>query len=165
MFPALRCGYVVVPESLVEKLEAYSPLRICGTPPLVQSSIAEFIEQGHFYRHLKRMRQLYAERRGYLKQALTAAFGADVLQVTEQAGGIQLCARLNANLNDAAIARRAREQGLAVQALSDWQVLRRERGDALRPNGLLMGFPNITSPQEAQALAARLAAVVCVNQK
>jgi len=165
MFPALRCGYVVVPESLVEKLEAYSPLRICGTPPLVQSSIAEFIEQGHFYRHLKRMRQLYAERRGYLKQALTAAFGADVLQVTEQAGGIQLCARLNANLNDAAIARRAREQGLAVQALSDWQVLRRERGDALRPNGLLMGFPNITSPQEAQALAARLSAVVCVNQK
>src|SRR5471032_1915884 len=165
MFPALRCGYVVVPESMVEKLEAYSPLRICGTPPLVQSSIAEFIEQGHFYRHLKRMRQLYAERRGYLKQALTAAFGAEVLQVTEQAGGIQLCARLNANLNDAAIARRAREQGLAVQALSDWQVLRRERGDALRPNGLLMGFPNITSPQEAQALAARLAAVVCVNQK
>lgn len=165
MFPALRCGYVVVPESLVEKLEAYSPLRICGTPPLVQSSIAEFIEQGHFYRHLKRMRQLYAERRGYLEQALTAAFGADVLQVTEQAGGIQLCARLNANLNDAAIARRAREQGLAVQALSDWQVLRRERGDALRPNGLLMGFPNITSPQEAQALAARLSAVVCANQK
>jgi len=111
------------------------------------------------------MRQLYAERRGYLKQALTAAFGADVLQVTEQAGGIQLCARLNANLNDAAIARRAREQGLAVQALSDWQVLRRERGDALRPNGLLMGFPNITSPQEAQALSARLAAVVCASQK
>ncbi|WP_413530945.1 PLP-dependent aminotransferase family protein [Rahnella inusitata] len=165
MFPALRCGYVVVPESLVDKLEAYCPLRICGTPPVLQSSIAEFIEQGHFYRHLKRMRQLYAERRGYLEQALTAAFGAEVLQVTDQIGGIQLCARLSENFDDAAIARSAREQGLAVQALSDWQVLRRERGDALRPNGLLMGFPNISSQEQAHALAARLATVVCTFQK
>ena len=165
MFPALRCGYVVVPESLVDKLEAYCPLRICGTPPVLQSSIAEFIEQGHFYRHLKRMRQLYAERRGYLEQALTAAFGAEVLQVTEQIGGIQLCARLSENFDDAAIASSAREQGLAVQALSDWQVLRRERGDTLRPNGLLMGFPNISSQERAHALAARLAAVVCASQK
>ena len=165
MFPALRCGYVVVPESLVDKLEAYCPLRICGTPPVLQSSIAEFIEQGHFYRHLKRMRQLYAERRGYLEQALTAAFGAEVLQVTEQIGGIQLCARLSENFDDAAIASSAREQGLAVQALSDWQVLRRERGDTLRPNGLLMGFPNISSQEQAHALAARLAEVVCTFQK
>lgn len=165
MFPALRCGYVVVPESLVDKIEAYCPLRICGTSPLVQNSISEFIEQGHFYRHLKRMRQLYAERRGYLDQALTTAFPADVLRVSEQVGGIQLCARLNVELDDAAIASSAREQGLAVQALSDWQVLRRGRGDALRPNGLLMGFPNISSQKQAQEWVARLAEVVKGSQK
>jgi GntR family transcriptional regulator / MocR family aminotransferase len=160
MFPALRCGYVVVPESLVEKIEAYCPLRICGTPPLVQSSIAEFIEQGHFYRHLKRMRQLYAERRGYLEQALAAQFPARVLRVNQQVGGIQLSASLNTRLDDALIARHAREQGLAVQALSDWQVERRERGEALRPNGLLMGFPNISSQEQADALVQRLAQVM-----
>jgi len=160
MFPALRCAYMVVPDSLVEKIEAYCPLRICGTPPLLQSSIAEFIEQGHFYRHLKRMRQLYAERRGYLEQALTAAFSADVLQVNQQVGGIQLCATLNSGLDDALIAKNAREQGLAVQALSDWQVLRREPGDALRPNGLLMGFPNIVSEEEASNLCQQLAILV-----
>lgn len=160
MFPALRCGYVVVPESLVEKIEAYCPLRICGTPPLVQSSIAEFIEQGHFYRHLKRMRQLYARRRGYLEQALAAAFSPQRLQVSEQVGGIQLCATLNTELDDALIAKNAREQGLAVQALSDWQVERRGRGEALRPNGLLMGFPNISSQEQADALVQRLAQVI-----
>ncbi|TPG64322.1 PLP-dependent aminotransferase family protein [Ewingella americana] len=160
MFPALRCAYMVVPDSLVEKIEAYCPLRICGTPPLLQSSIAEFIEQGHFYRHLKRMRQLYAERRGYLEQALTAAFSADVLQVNQQVGGIQLCATLNSGLDDALIAKNAREQGLAVQALSDWQVLRREPGDALRPNGLLMGFPNIVSEEAASNLCQQLAILV-----
>jgi GntR family transcriptional regulator/MocR family aminotransferase len=160
MFPALRCGYVVVPDSLVEKIEAYCPLRICGTPPLVQSSIAEFIEQGHFYRHLKRMRQLYAERRGYLEKALTAAFPADILRVSQQVGGIQLCTTLNATLDDALIATNAREQGLAVQALSDWQVERHVRGEALRPNGLLMGFVNISSQQQADGLVQRLAAVL-----
>ncbi|WP_431296430.1 PLP-dependent aminotransferase family protein [Rahnella sp. PAMC 25559] len=157
MFPALRCGYLVVPESLVEKIEAYCPLRICGTPPLIQNSIAEFIEQGHFYRHLKRMRQVYAERRGFLEQALTATFSPDILRVNQQAGGIQLCATLSLHLDDAAIARAAREQGLAIQALSDWQVLRSERGDALRPNGLLMGFPNICSQEQAKQWVTRLA--------
>ncbi|KQN48530.1 DNA-binding protein [Serratia sp. Leaf51] len=157
MFPALRCGYLVVPESLVEKIEAYCPLRICGTPPLIQNSIAEFIEQGHFYRHLKRMRQMYAERRGFLEQALTATFSPDILRVNQQAGGIQLCATLSPHLDDAAIARAAREQGLAIQALSDWQVLRRERGDAIRPNGLLMGFPNICSAEQAKQWVTRLA--------
>lgn len=156
MFPALRCGYVVVPESLVEKLDAYCPLRICSTPPLLQSSIAEFIEQGHFYRHLKRMRQLYAARRGYLEQALTAAFAPEILQVNQQVGGIQLCATLNSSFDDALIAKLAREQGLAIQALSDWQVLRREHSHALRPNGLLMGFPNIVSEEEAKHLCQRL---------
>jgi GntR family transcriptional regulator/MocR family aminotransferase len=160
MFPALRCGYVVVPESLVEKIEAYCPLRICGTPPLIQSSIAEFIEQGHFYRHLKRMRQLYAERRGYLEQALTAKFPADILRVNQQAGGIQLSTSLSAHLDDSLIAKNAREQGLAVQALSDWQVKWRERSDALRPNGLLMGFPNISSLEHASGLVQRLADVL-----
>jgi GntR family transcriptional regulator/MocR family aminotransferase len=165
MFPALRCGYVVVPESLVDKIEAYCPLRICGTPPLVQSSIAEFIEQGHFYRHLKRMRQLYAQRRGFLEQALTAQFPADVLQVNQQVGGIQLSACLNKNLDDALIAKNAREQGLAVQALSDWQVECTERGDALRPNGLLMGFPNIISQEQAGELTGRLAEVLAATRR
>ena len=157
MFPALRCGYLVVPESLVEKIEAYCPLRICGTPPVIQNSIAECIEQGHSSRHLKRMRQVYAERRGFLEQALTATFSPDILRVNQQAGGIQLCATLSPHLDDAAIARAAREQGLAIQALSDWQVLRRERGDALRPNGLLMGFPNICSAEQAKQWVTRLA--------
>lgn len=160
MFPALRCGYVVVPESLADKIEDDCSLRICSTPPLLQESIAEFIDQGHFYRHLKRMRQLYAERRGYLVQALTAVFPTEVLRVSHQVGGIQLCTKLNPSLDDALIAQLAREQGLAIQALSDWQVLRRERGDTLRPNGVLMGFPNIVSPQQAQHLCQCLGEIL-----
>ncbi|CAH0301991.1 hypothetical protein SRABI106_03800 [Rahnella aquatilis] len=47
-----------------------------------------------------------------------------------------------------------------MQALSDWQVERHVRGEALRPNGLLMGFVNISSQQQADGLVQRLAAVL-----
>jgi len=160
MFPALRIGYVVVPEHLVERVSDYCHLRACACPRLMQHSVAEFIAEGHFYRHLKRMRQLYAERRGFLSQGLAARFSADQLWVNPQSGGIQLCVKLVATLDDAAIARHARSQGLAIQALSDWQVEKREKGDALRPNGLLMGFPNISSAVEAETLCERLAGVI-----
>ncbi|KAA8726326.1 PLP-dependent aminotransferase family protein [Ewingella americana] len=160
MFPALRLGYVVVPEKLVDKVSDYCHLRACASPRLMQTSVAEFIAQGHFYRHLKRMRQLYVERRAFLTQALEARFPRDRLWVNPQAGGIQLCANLAASFDDAAIAQHARSQGLAIQALSDWQVEPREKGDALRPNGLLMGFPNILNQQQADKLVDKLAAIL-----
>lgn len=160
MFPALRLGYVVVPEKLVDKVSDYCHLRGCASPRLMQTSVAEFIAQGHFYRHLKRMRQLYVERRAFLAQALAAHFPTDRLWVNPQAGGIQLCANLAASFDDALIARHARSQGLAIQALSDWQVEKREKGDPSRPNGLLMGFPNILHRQQADKLCERLAAVM-----
>jgi GntR family transcriptional regulator/MocR family aminotransferase len=80
--------------------------------------------------------------------------------VNPQAGGIQLCANLAASHDDALIARHARSQGLAIQALSDWQVEKREKGDPSRPNGLLMGFPNILNQSQADKLCERLAAVM-----
>ncbi|MES4614332.1 MAG: PLP-dependent aminotransferase family protein [Ewingella sp.] len=160
MFPALRLGYVVVPEKLVDKVSDYCHLRGCASPRLMQTGVAEFIAQGHFYRHLKRMRQLYVERRAFLTQALAARFPRDQLWVNPQAGGIQLCANLAASFDDAAIARHARSQGLAIQALSDWQVEPREKGDALRPNGLLIGFPNIPNQQQADKLVDKLAAIL-----
>jgi GntR family transcriptional regulator/MocR family aminotransferase len=160
MFPALRLGYVVVPENLVDSISDYCHLRACASPRLMQTSVAEFIAQGHFYRHLKRMRQLYVERRAFLTRALAARFPSDLLWVNPQAGGIQLCANLASQYDDAAIARHARSQGLAIQALSEWQVESREKGNPLRPNGLLMGFPNISTQKQADTLCEKLEAVM-----
>lgn len=160
MFPALRLGYVVVPENLVDSVSDYCHLRACASPRLMQTSVAEFIAQGHFYRHLKRMRQLYVERRAFLTHALVARFSSALLWVNPQAGGIQLCANLASEYDDAAIARHARSQGLAIQALSDWQVETREKGSPFRPNGLLMGFPNIATQEQADKLCERLAMVM-----
>lgn len=109
------------------------------------------MEQGHFARHLRKMRALYATRRAYLAQALQQALGRD-LEVQTQAGGIHILARLRqASPSDAALAARARSAGLAVQPLSQWHM------GQPAASGLLLGFTNIASPGMAAALVDRLA--------
>jgi GntR family transcriptional regulator/MocR family aminotransferase len=85
LFPALRLGYLIVPRSQVERF-VQACAHIAPHASLIeQMTAADFIAQGHFARHVRRMRKLYAERRGALAQALTAAFGAR-LRVDPEAG-------------------------------------------------------------------------------
>ena len=155
MFPALRLAYLVVPAPLVPVFNRRCQLRSCASPPLIQASVAEFINQGHFYRHLKRMRHLYAERREMLAVSLMRQL-AGIVEVEQQAGGIQLLARLDKCFSDSIVAARAKSQGLAVEAVSDWALEKDSRVD----NALLMGFTNLTSVTETDRLVARLAEII-----
>jgi GntR family transcriptional regulator / MocR family aminotransferase len=150
LFPALRMAYLVVPLEQVDAFGRSSRLRGCGCPPLMQASVADFIHQGHFYRHLKRMRPLYRQRREWLAQALARQLG-EYLTVSSQAGGIQLLARLTAKGLDRRIAQEAWQRGLSIQALSDWHIA------SAAGDGLLMGFANFTQQSEAERAVARLA--------
>ncbi|HHB1425741.1 PLP-dependent aminotransferase family protein [Serratia odorifera] len=152
LFPSLRLSYLVVPAAQVAAFEQVARQRLCGSPPLIQASVAAFISQGHFYRHLKRMRPLYRQRRQWLADALQQQLGS-VLSVAAQAGGIQLLARLTTG-SDSALAAAAWRDGLAVQALSDWQ-----QTSALQ-QGILLGFTNFTQQWEAEQAVARLAAAL-----
>lgn len=150
LFPALRMAYLVVPLEQVDAFGRSCRLRGCGCPPLMQASVADFIHQGHFYRHLKRMRPLYRQRREWLAQALARQLG-EYLTVSSQAGGIQLLARLTAKGLDRRIAQEAWQRGLSIQALSDWRIA------SAAGDGLLMGFANFTQQSEAERAVARLA--------
>lgn len=76
LFPALRLGYIVVPSDLVDH---FAPARratdICP-PDLYQSVLTDFLEQGHFARHIRKTKLIYNERRSVLIEALDAEFGA-----------------------------------------------------------------------------------------
>jgi GntR family transcriptional regulator/MocR family aminotransferase len=150
LFPALRMAYLVVPVGLTETFARSSRLRGCGCPPLLQAGVADFIRQGHFYRHLKRMPPLYRQRREWLTQALERQLGAWLTTVPQQ-GGIQLLARLRDGLADAPLAAQAWQQGLAVQALSDWRI------DHPVGQGLLLGFANFSRREEAERAVQGLA--------
>ena len=147
--PALRTAWLVVPPALVD---AFRQRAACSVPTLYQLALADFIQQGHFWRHLKKMRQHYARRRRWLEQALAE----QGLAASPGEGGIQLL--LPVDGDDGALAQRAQDAGLAAQALSDWRIVQRGAG------GLLMGFTNIANEEEAQRLAARLGAAIRPRQ-
>ena len=88
MFPGLRLAYAVVPERAVERVGRVTHSMNAGSPTLLQAAVADFIAQGHFARHLKRMRALYGERRMLIVHALEQAFGERLI-VDLPPGGMQ----------------------------------------------------------------------------
>jgi GntR family transcriptional regulator/MocR family aminotransferase len=152
LFPGLRLGYIVVPDELAGSFQRASRLTQYGQPVLEQRVVAAFMSEGHFARHLRRMRALYAARRRALADALTAALGERVvLELT--AGGMHLLARFPGAADDGTLARQAAAAGLAPTALSGL-AMGHDCGQ-----GLLLGFTNVPEA-DAAGVAARLAAVV-----
>ncbi|MBC8737727.1 PLP-dependent aminotransferase family protein [Paraburkholderia sp. UCT31] len=158
MFPGLRLAYAVVPERAVERVGRVARSMNAGSPTLLQAALADFIERGHFARHLKRMRALYAERRVLIVRALEQAFGERLI-VELPPGGIQFAAQFvegpDGPVDDVAVAARAREAGLAVLPLSVWYANGRTRSTS---RGVVMGFANIADAGEAGHLARSLRA-------
>lgn len=158
MFPGLRLAYAVVPERAIERVTRVACSMNAGSPTLLQAAAADFIAQGHFARHLKRMRALYLERRMLIVHALQQAFG-ERLAVDLPPGGVQFAVQFapgaGGPIDDVAVAARASQAGIAVVPLSIWYASgRTER----TPRGLVMGFANIADASEARRLAQTLRA-------
>lgn len=144
LFPALRCAWLVVPINQVECFRQQAVRMVCSVPLLWQQTLADFIRDGHFWRHLKKMRQHYAQRREWTERALDE----QGFHVVPQQGGIQLVITVDGD--DIAPVRKANEAGLAVQALSRWRV------NSVGSGGMLLSFTNIASPEMASQVATRL---------
>jgi len=144
--PGLRLGYLVVPLSEVDRFYRAAELFAPSSSLLDQMVVADFMIEGHFARHLRRMRRLYAARRYALVSALRTVFD-DRLALDVPAGGMHVIGRFSGRRNDAALAERAQREGLAL--LSSCLVG--------RPSelGLLLSFTNIPV-EEATREAQRL---------
>lgn len=137
LFPGLRLGYIVLPERLIAEFTRILQVLYRNDSTFTSSVLTTFMAEGHFGRHIKRMRQLYAERRAALADALNETF-ADRFRIKLQAGGMHLLAHLESQpRGDVELMQKARSQGLAVAALSPWSV-ERDCGQ-----GLLLSFTNI----------------------
>lgn len=143
LFPSLRLGYLVLPVSLVGKAEQAVQFRDGGIATLQQAVTARFMTEGHFTRHLKRMRTLYVRRRVVLAETLRDAFPGQ-FDVSLQAGGMNVIAALPKNLRDTVLADRAKESGFELQALSANALV--DRGH----NALIFGFTNVREEDAAR---------------
>jgi GntR family transcriptional regulator/MocR family aminotransferase len=148
LYPGLRLGYLVLPESLIEAFARSIRLRYLGHATLEQRVVGDFMAAGHFARHLKRMRSLYGARRQTLADNLSRVFG-DRITVEPRPGGMHLIARPGRGRNDVELAKLAQAAGFAVEALS-----RRAMTHACG-QGLLLGFTNVAEA-DARGLCERL---------
>jgi GntR family transcriptional regulator / MocR family aminotransferase len=116
LFNALRLGFLVVPERLIEPFELGRSYIDRHPPTLDQAILAEFISEGHFGHHIRTMRQTYAERLEVLMHASKEHLGG-LLNVTEAVSGMRSVAWLVERGSDMEAARRAAQHGLEVAAL------------------------------------------------
>jgi GntR family transcriptional regulator/MocR family aminotransferase len=153
LFPGIRIGYLVVPAALVERFEHIGQLFLGHCPELTQAIVATFLTEGHFARHILRMRKLYAERRDAAAKGLRRVLGEQI-RIDDQPGGMHLIVRLAQGGCDVAVAERLRQAGIYAEALSEWGVA------SPRAQGLLLGFANIESQDAAEKLGARILALL-----
>jgi hypothetical protein len=106
MFPALRLAYIIVPENLTEPVAAAMDVAGADSPTLSQMVLAEFIEDGHFVRHLRRMRQLYSERQAVLVESASRELGG-LLEMQRHDSGMRLVGWLPAKDDDSDASRLA----------------------------------------------------------
>jgi GntR family transcriptional regulator / MocR family aminotransferase len=152
LFPGLRIGYAVVPPALLPAFVAARYLMDRQPPSLHQTVAAEFMRQGHFAAHIRRMRLLYREQRDALAETLLRrAGGALAIDVPDQ--GMHLIAYLANGASDVALEAQALRSGIVVRAMSRFY-----RAAPKRP-ALMLGFSGFPRTVIVPA-AARLAALV-----
>ncbi|SAL46258.1 transcriptional regulator [Caballeronia peredens] len=149
LLPSLRLAYLVVPEAQVERFEQITQAFSGGSPELTQSIVAAFIADGHFARHVQRMRKLYAERREVTVAGLESVLGRHV-QIGSQPGGMHLILRMRGRRSDRRLVSRMLQDGLYGEALTDWTA-----GGEGNP-AVLVSFTNIGDQRTAENLGRRI---------
>ncbi|WP_322629521.1 PLP-dependent aminotransferase family protein [Halothiobacillus sp.] len=133
MYPGIKLGYIVVPPDLAESFkrglyELQRPGQV-----VIQAALAEFIEEGHFSTHIRRLRQIYKERRQLLQKALAPVSRVGA-RLPPAGSGLHLVVELPPHCDDVRVAELAAEQGLRVYPLSYYGV-----GEK-REKGLIVGY-------------------------
>jgi len=136
----LRLGFLVAPPALIPRFSKTLARFGVKAATASQRALASFMDSGEFYRHIRRVRRIYGERRKFLLNTLHEKLG-DIVRFEDFAAGMQLLARLPAGYDDQAIVEEASREGVITAALSAHYA----QGEI--QNGLLLGFCSFTEAE------------------
>jgi GntR family transcriptional regulator / MocR family aminotransferase len=137
MFSSLRLGYLVAPPDVLPALVRSRELMDRQSPGIQQAVMADFMIEGHFSRHLRRMRTLYASRLEALNKAVRE-HAADMFEIVECEGGLNRVAWLPAGVSDTEVVELLRPEGFACLPVSEFHFHPGGR------NGLVLGFAGMS---------------------
>lgn len=145
IMPSMRISYLVLPKVLVNRLHETAEIVETSQPLLPQQILARFLSEGHFFRHLKKMRALYQARRLMVRDAFESVFpGLFQFELTD--GGMHIVAFFRKGSQDVQLAALWQQRQLLVFPLSIWYAGNQKR------YGLVVGYTNIQSKEQAVQL-------------
>ncbi|WP_338846659.1 PLP-dependent aminotransferase family protein [Massilia sp. W12] len=154
LFPGLRIGFLVVPPALAPGFATALSELYRGGHIFTQAVLTDFINEGHFAAHVRRMRQLYAERRLCLQQAIARELPKATLYSGGEAG-LHLTLRLPDECDDVALCAAARAAGIIARPLSAYHL---QTGPACA-RGLVLGYAHVP-PAQIDSAFAQLARLI-----
>jgi len=149
LFPAIRLGYVIVPQDLVDVFSAAQNLLGQGASILTQEVVSRFIEDGRFADHIRKMRHVYRERRDVLMQSLRAQCD-DIMTPVPTDAGMHLVVWLKKGLDELKAHEALLELGIETIPLSIFSLV------PLKKAGLVLGFSG-SRPEKIPALVGKMA--------
>lgn len=141
IFPALRLGCLVVPPDLVEIFTAVRALNGSHSPLIDQATLAEFINEGHFARHIRRMRRLYEERQEILISEANKHL-RECLEIKKSVSGMHVIGWLNEGVKDTVVAEKAAMLGVKTSAVSSYSLTKWQQR-----SGIVLGYTAIGEKQ------------------
>src|SRR5215831_8392316 len=145
LFPSLRLGYVVAPEQLIDSLVKIRSTMDQHSSAIDQATLARFITEGFFLSHIKRMRNLYAERREFFMQEFIKLLGDRFILQTSEAG-LNFVAWLRRETDFERVARVCNDVGVKPSPLSFYCIAAK-----LKP-AFVFGFAAWTPAQIRESL-------------
>ncbi len=152
MFPAMRLGYLVVPPEMIDVFAAAQSVSTHHPPLLGQAVLCDFIREGHFARHIRRMRQVYAQRLAVLLNAARERWDG-LVEISNIEAGLQTIGWLRGEVSAENVARAAAERDVELVPLQRYAYGRAPR------NGIVLGFAAV-EPRELRRGVEELAAVL-----
>jgi len=152
LFPALRLGYVVLPSRLLGPALALRVAIDFYPPALIQATLCDFMTEGHLGRHIRKMREMYANRLGALQDAARRHLGG-LLDISPVRAGLSTVGFLRNGMSSPKAERAATDKGIEVLGLHRFAL----QGKCV--NGLLMGFAAFAEREIGQAIVSLAAAL------
>lgn len=142
MFNGMRVGYMVVPEELVEQCVTIKDAIGGSTTIHNQAALADFISEGHFLRHLRKMRKIYQQKSETIRHAIADHFGSD-WDIISQAAGLHITVSWRGLPSENCLSEAAGKEGITVRPLSYYEHHSNQR----TWNALVLGYGNVNNNQ------------------
>ena len=118
--PSIRISYMILPEALMERFQRELGFYSCTVPSFEQHTLARFLEEGHFEKHLNRMRRFYRARRNRIIALLEGSSFAPHMEILEQNAGLHFILRVRSPRSEAELTALCAESGIRIRSLREY---------------------------------------------